>query len=450
MRRSSGKLFLAIILGLLPGCTADRYSRQGSDQWIVATARMKPETPAAVPWKGIMIGSTSRRQLDEQFGPGRQADAHSTAYVIDGISVSVNFTQQGVADAIRMSPATEVTRDQIVGDYGLPDHDVKNAGYDTMVYESAGLTVEFAPHQLYAQSVELRAPLRLPDDKDRRMVAALLPIRPPLGDLEGRRAQVQNALDEAGGGLNVLTSEQERAIGGEVYGAVARNGEILNDEDLQLYLVGLVDRLASVTPGASDQTWRVSMTGGTAANAMSAGGGYIFINRGCLDKLNNEAQFALVVAHEMAHQMKRHAAVTETRALIPMILVEGGAIAASIKAGPQAGRTAEELGQMAVEAGLAPFTRAQERDADRIAITMLYSAGYDPREAVKVFERMKSEQAKRGGSITIISSHPIPDARIEAAREWLATYGPGISPNSIVTTRDYATIRATYRGNRWD
>ncbi|HVN30277.1 MAG TPA: M48 family metallopeptidase, partial [Candidatus Binataceae bacterium] len=336
-------------------------------------------------------------------------------------------------------------------------------------YDGAGLSIEFPTPVAFALIVELHGPTRVPVEKDSQMIAALLPIRPALTDLQRRKSEVQTALNEAPGGFNLIWPEAERAHAATLYDEMSREQKILHEEDLDRYLAGLMNRLALVSPETS-YPWTIAVTTGTDAKALNAGGGYIFVNRGCFDQLSNEAQLAFVLSREMAHQMKRHVAINLTRETIAMLVIVAGAAAAGAAAGGSHSKgpfdwapvqqsfarsegvatSTAAAGTVAMQPALARFSSEQEQDADRIALQMIYDAGYDPRQALPVIQRTENENDASGADFSIISDQSSPGVRLAAVNQWLGSHDGRQFSNLIVNTRDFTAIRAAYRVNRWD
>lgn len=140
-------------------------------------------------------------------------------------------------------------------------------------------------------------------------------------------------------------------------------------------------------------------------NAFAMAGGKVGVYSGLLDLVENEAQLASVLAHEIAHVTARH--VHER--LSQLLLLEGGGVVATIGAGHAAGAAAAAAVRSAygLGAGMSAlsFDRAKEREADHIGLIYMARAGYDPREALRFLERMETHA---GGSTVPawLSTHP--------------------------------------------
>jgi predicted Zn-dependent protease len=156
-------------------------------------------------------------------------------------------------------------------------------------------------------------------------------------------------------------------------------------------------------------------------------GGKIVFYTGILTICKDDAGIAAVMGHEVAHALANHGQQRMSAGLLQQV----GAIGTQIAVGNQSEQT-QALAMQAYGAGsqiggMLPFSRAHESEADMIGLTLMAIAGYDPINAVKVWERMS---AQSGGQAPpeILSTHPsnqtrineltalLPQAKAEAAK----------------------------------
>ena len=135
-----------------------------------------------------------------------------------------------------------------------------------------------------------------------------------------------------------------------------------------------------------------------------------------------EAGMAVVIAHEVAHALARHGA---ERMSDQMVASVGTAAASVALAATVSGRSRTYLPAMmaAVGAGatvgyILPMSRAQESEADRIGLVLMALAGYDPREAIGLWERMRAASSGKRQA-EWLSTHPADTTRIADIRRWL-------------------------------
>lgn len=173
--------------------------------------------------------------------------------------------------------------------------------------------------------------------------------------------------------------------------------------------------------GGNPEAWEFRVFQGSDINAFAVPGMKVGVFEGMMQLVANDAQLAAVVAHEIAHLREDHArARTNTRILREL--------------GLELSRTALEVGEIGFAPEIAavlglgtqvgitlPYSRAQEREADRLGVRLMHQADFDPHAAVRLWERM----AERGPSqISFLSTHPAAADRAETLRHFIAqTYG---------------------------
>ena len=242
--------------------------------------------------------------------------------------------------------------------------------------------------------------------------------------------------------LSLVSAEQELAIGAQHYqpSQQAQGGRYLVDPDLNVYVNEVTQRLAeeSDRPGLPYEV--VVLNNGTP-NAWALPGGKMAINRGLLVKLEDEAQLASVMAHEIVHAAARHGASQQTR----NILLQSGMLAAGLAADQTNSNYGSlAMGALSVGAGAwqASYSRNHELEADRFGIEYMARAGYDPEAAVELQQTfVKLSENRRSGWVNgLFASHPPSQERVEANRELAAQYSGG-KRNKAVFERAIRQLR---------
>jgi predicted Zn-dependent protease len=148
-------------------------------------------------------------------------------------------------------------------------------------------------------------------------------------------------------------------------------------------------------------------------NAFALPGGKIAVYTGIFPVAKNDAGLAAILGHEVVHALARHA----SERMSQEVLAQTGLTAAAVGlgasgAGPVAGQaTMAALGLGARVGVLLPYSRTHESEADSIGLLLAAEAGYDPREAVRVWQRM--QQGSEGTPPEFLSTHPSHETRIE-------------------------------------
>ena len=175
-------------------------------------------------------------------------------------------------------------------------------------------------------------------------------------------------------------------------------------------------------------------------NAFAAPGGVIGINLGLFLTARDIHEFASVIAHELAHLSQRHYArrLEKQKMATFRNLVGYLTSVAIIAAGATDAGLATMLGSSALaDAASLGYSRAQEREADRVGLNTLTRAGFDPYGAARMFEHMQQSARYRRQIPEYVSTHPITQSRISDMRSEASKKPRGIFPD----TSDYQLIR---------
>lgn len=191
----------------------------------------------------------------------------------------------------------------------------------------------------------------------------------------------------------------------------------------QYEMVQRIGRKIAVASGADfDWTFKL-LDAPTTVNAFALPGGKVAVYSGLLRVAQNEDALAAVMGHEVAHAVARHGNERMT-----LNMIQGGILTAAdvylAKWGELDDSTrAGWMSALAVGtdlAGIKPYSRKHESEADEIGLRYLIRAGYDPHEAPKLWERMAELSPDRGPEFT--STHPDPLARAARLRELIPRF----------------------------
>jgi len=154
-------------------------------------------------------------------------------------------------------------------------------------------------------------------------------------------------------------------------------------------------------------------------NAFALPGGKIAVYTGIFPVAKNEAGLAAIMGHEVTHALAGHGGERMSQGVVAQVLLTGAAVALQAQGAGAATTQAvmQALGTGAQYGALLPFSRKHESEADYIGLLLAAQAGYDPHEAVRVWERM----AQAGGSQPpeFMSTHPSHGTRIKQLEEWM-------------------------------
>ena len=160
-------------------------------------------------------------------------------------------------------------------------------------------------------------------------------------------------------------------------------------------------------------------------NAFALPGGQIFITSALYDLLDNDAQLAGVLGHEIGHVVHRHTSEQMARGQLGQSLV--GAVAA----GTGYGQTSTYAAGLANQMFTLKFGRQDELEADEWGLQTMEAAGYDPAQMLNVMRILKQASGGGGRGPDIFSTHPDPDARIAKIHAYLAERFPNGVPSNL-------------------
>ena len=160
-------------------------------------------------------------------------------------------------------------------------------------------------------------------------------------------------------------------------------------------------------------------------NAFALPGGYVYVTRGLLAYLENEAQLAVVLGHEIGHVLGRHSSEQAARAQLSQFGLLGAAVLGGVVGG---GRVAEGIlnyGGTGLQLLQLSYGRDAEREADQAGVAYAEFADYDASEAARFFVSLQRLSQQSGQSVpSFLSTHPDPGERAQTIPQLAAQYDP--------------------------
>ncbi len=224
--------------------------------------------------------------------------------------------------------------------------------------------------------------------------------------------------------LSFVGTGQEVQLGISEFDKVKKDTPINHDPAINA-LVAKVGKKIAAAAGKDlpDAQWEFVVFESKEANAFCLPGGKVGVYTGILPITQNEAGLATVLGHEVAHAAAHHGAERMSDAMALQAagqFVGVGLQTAGASAGLQslASVAYPTLAQYGV---LLPYNRKQESSADRIGLSYMARAGYDPREAVAFWQRFAAYNQQQGGGKTpgFLSTHPLDEVRIKQIQDAL-------------------------------
>src|SRR5437773_10618695 len=219
--------------------------------------------------------------------------------------------------------------------------------------------------------------------------------------------------------LTLMSAAEERRIGAEQAAEVARTIGLVDDPKLGTYVQEVGQRLAARSP-RRDVTYTFAVVEMAEPNAFALPGGELFVSRGLPVLATSEDELTGVLGHEIGHVAARHAARRVTRAA-PLALVTALGAGITGLVSPAVGGLLGGVGELANSALLAPYSRDQEREADRVGQEIVAGAGYDPAAlstSLHTLEREEALHRDQARASSVSATHPRTPERVAAtARE---------------------------------
>ena len=160
-----------------------------------------------------------------------------------------------------------------------------------------------------------------------------------------------------------------------------------------------------------DYVWEYKLVKDKAVNAWCMPGGKIVFYTGILPIADGETGVAAIMGHEVAHALANHGQQRMSAGIIQQAGALGVAAATNDKSSTEQSIWMQAYGAGSSVAGMLPFSRSHETEADQIGLYLMAIAGYNPEEASMLWERMKANSGQKGPP-EFLSTHPSNDSRI--------------------------------------
>ena len=238
-----------------------------------------------------------------------------------------------------------------------------------------------------------------------------------------------------------VSQQQEVQMGQQEAQQVNSQLPIIQDPEINRYLNVLGDSLAHVTSRA-DLNWHFYLVNSNDFNAFALPGGFIYINRGVVERSDRMDQTASVIGHEIGHVVMRHSVKQMQQMQGANVGVMIGCILTSI--------CNSGLAQVGIDAAgnliFAKFSRGDEAQADSCGVAELVRAGIDPRGMPEMFRKLIAErQSKPAGVDAWFTDHPLEEDRVAATEAQISRYNQAILQTLTQDTQGFDNFRARVR-----
>jgi predicted Zn-dependent protease len=188
----------------------------------------------------------------------------------------------------------------------------------------------------------------------------------------------------------------------------------VQDKSLNAY-IGRTGKAVATRTHRSRMPYSFRVVNANYVNAYAFPGGSIACTRGILLSLDNEAELAALLGHELGHVNARHTAEQMSKGMLTQAVVGGLSIAAGT-AGAVYGNIASQLGQLGAGALLASYSRDNERQADALGMEYMVKAGYSSEGMVGLMDVLQSMGRHQPSVIELMfATHPMSEERYQTA-----------------------------------
>lgn len=213
----------------------------------------------------------------------------------------------------------------------------------------------------------------------------------------------------------------------------------VQDGALNSYVSGVGQRLAA-TSHRPDMPYSFRVVNANYVNAYAFPGGSIACTRGIMLGIDNEAELAALLGHEIGHVNARHTASRMSTSMVVGALAGVGGAVVGAKYGGEWGALAGGLGGIGVGALLASYSRDDERQADSLGMEYMTRAEYNPDGMAGLMEMLNTQHDKEPSALEVMfATHPMSSERLATARQ--------AANSKYLSAREYSVYRERYMDN---
>jgi len=215
------------------------------------------------------------------------------------------------------------------------------------------------------------------------------------------------------GQINLIGTEEEVQMGKELSAEIAKEYTIYDDPEVAAYVESVGRKIVSVCD-RRDIEYHFAAIEKDEMNAFAMPGGYVYVYTGLMKDLDDEAQLAAVLAHEVGHVTARHS--TER-----LTAIYGYQLLAGLILGDDPNFWAGLVSNIFSTTGMLAYSRRNEYEADRLGLTYANAAGYDPDGMVELLTKfIDTERGEPSKLEEWLSTHPPSTERMERIRTMAA------------------------------
>ena len=221
-----------------------------------------------------------------------------------------------------------------------------------------------------------------------------------------------DTVKNVGKAVKDIDEPEEIAIGRDVASRLLGAAPLVADARMQRY-VNHVGRWVAAQTERADLPWHFGVLDSPNVNAFAVPGGTIFITRGLLDRMRNEAELAGVLGHEVAHVLRKHHLKAIQKGA--QTALAGDAMSAALR--DRAGPARDKLIAFGTEMYSRGLDKSDELEADRLGVVIAARAGYDAYGLPSVLQTLQAMNAQDSALALMFKTHPAPGERLDSLGE---------------------------------
>src|SRR5215207_8827432 len=256
-----------------------------------------------------------------------------------------------------------------------------------------------------------------------------------------KRILIGLALAGAGSGCAIST-QQEVQLGTEYAQQINAQLPVVKDHEIVRYINVIGDSIAKLTDDRN-LDWQFFVVNAAEVNAFAVPGGYVYVNRGLIERAQRMDQLAGVLGHEIGHVTQRHSVQQMEKAQCANVGVTLACVLTSVCNNQAAGAAINVAGG----ALFAKFSRDDEAEADAEGVKNVVRAGIDPRGIPEMFQILLNERETTPSSVSSwFATHPLEEDRIQSTQAQIAKINPAILNGLTKDSQSFQSFKQRVRG----
>jgi predicted Zn-dependent protease len=239
-----------------------------------------------------------------------------------------------------------------------------------------------------------------------------------------------------------VSTQQEVEMGAQYAQQINSQLPIIQNPEANRYINVLGDSIARLTSRTDLPGWHFYIVDSKEVNAFAVPGGYVYVNRGLIERTQRMDQLAGVLGHEIGHVVRRHS--------IKQMQQQQGAIIGVTLACVLTRICDTQTGQAAIQVGgtalFAKFSRGDEAEADEEGIRNVVRAGISPNGIPEMFQILLNERESNPSAVEgWFSTHPLEEDRIADTRAMIAQISPSVLRTLSTDSKAFQNFKALFR-----